>query len=385
MARNESTTWFGTSGRLGSERMDNFTRNGWTISSEYAPVRPWWSLATMVEDVTAVKGATSLQPFRHALAVSRRLPAELADRIYFEDRGARSARPMDFIVGVGDAGRKILAGENPALSLPTSLTRDPVWEGISSLAQRWSVPTDPLNRIERIWLEFDAPAPHRTRSHSGTPGVFVDLPLPDHPARSALLALDALECVVGRAFRKRGIRRSLLRLTERLPSGASLPFAAVFPSRRHTGVRVCLAGVRPGQLAALLPELGETADISGLANTLDRHWRDRFGPAPAVVHLDLAASIPPAIGLEYHLDRGRQRSGRIAEWPFLLRLQAMGLLSTDSLARCAGWPATTRLTMRHRISPSILARRVAHVKIVCRAGPAVTAKVYLAAAATSLP
>ena len=344
---------------------------------------PWWSLAALIEDVTAIDATMPLQPFRHALAVARELPAELAHRIYFEDRGGGWPRPMDFIVGVGKAGRTILSGDNPALSMPASLLCDPWWAGITSLAQRWSTPTDPLSGIKRIWLEFDAPEPRCAAPRSGAPGVFVDLPASEHPVRSVPLALDALECVAGHAFAKTS-RDLLFHLAERLPSGASIAFAAVFPSRRHAGVRVCLTGVRPRQLVALRAEIDEPADISGLSNAVDRHWRDRFGVAPAVIHLDLGNSVRPAIGLEYHFDRGAQRSGRVVEWPFLWHLQTMGFLSTDTLARCARWPATTRTTLRYGISPSVLVRRVAHVKVVCQADSAVTAKVYFAAAATSI-
>ena len=343
---------------------------------------PWWSLAGLVEDAAAHLGPESLHHFQHALAVARALPAELADRVYFEDRGERSGRPMDFIIGVGDAGRRILAGRNPALSLAPSLTRRPVWAGIGKLARRRSVASDPFNVIERILFEFDAPARTGTTPEPCLPGVFVQLPVSEPAVSIAPVTLSALECVTGRALPKE-VRRTFLDLTRHMPDDAVLPFAAAFPSRDGDAIRVCLSGVRSRQLTGLLPALGASASLDVLT-TLDACWPGRAELGPAFVHLDLGRSIRPVIGLEYHFNRIAQRSGRIAEWPFLERLEAMGLLSRDILDRCACWPGRTRTTLRHRLSPSVLVRLTTHAKIVWRAGHPVRAKAYLGAGHTPI-
>ena len=342
---------------------------------------PWWSLAGLVEDVTPHLGPESRQRLQHALAVARILPAEFADRVYFEDRGERSDRPMDFIICVSDAGWRILAGRNPALSLAPSLTRHPAWAGIGRLARRRSVASDPFNATERILFEFDAPARAVATPEPCLPGVFVQLPVSEPAASLAPVTLSALEGVTGRALPK-AVRRTFLDLTRHLRDDTSLPFAAVFPSRDRDTMRVCLSGVGPHQLTGLLPALGASASLDEL--TLDECWPGHAALGPAFVHLDIGDSIRPVVGLEYHFDRDFQRSGQIAEWAFLERLEAMGLLSRDILDRCATWPGRTRTTLRHRLSPSILVRLTTHVKVVWRAGYPLQAKVYFGVGHTSI-
>lgn len=346
-------------------------------------LRPWWSLAGLVEDVAPHLGPESRHRLQHALAVARTLPAEVADRFYFEDRGDGSGRPMDFIIGVGNAGRRILAGRNPALTVAPSLTRDPVWAGICKLARRWSVASDPLNLIERILLEVDAPAELGTTPEPWLPGVFIQLPASESANRLAPVTLSALECVSGGAL-PRAVRRTFLDLTRHLHGKTFLPFAAVFPSRDRDVIRVCLSGVRrPQHLTGLLPALGASASLDVLTG-LDDDWPGRRALGPAFVHLDLGDAIRPVIGLEYHFDRDSQRSGQIAEWPFLERLEAMGLLSRDILERCARWPGRTRTILPHRLSPSVLVRLTTHVKILWQAGHPLQAKVYFGAGHTSI-
>jgi hypothetical protein len=159
----------------------------------------------------------------------------------------------------------------------------------------------------------------------------------------------------------------------------SLPYAGVFPSRDPDTVRVCLVGARPDQLAHLLPGLGSLQGLVELTRDLGRCWPGRAAAAAATIHVDLGASGAPAIGLEYAFDRRAQRSGRIAEWRFLGELESMGLLSRDSVDRCERWPASMRASLRHRLSPSAVLRRLAHVKVVWRPGSRPRAKLYLAA------
>ena len=344
---------------------------------------PWWSLAGLVEDVAPHLGFEARHHLQHALAVARSLPAELADRFYFEDRGDRSGRPMDFIIGVGNAGRRILAGRNPALTVAPSLTWHPVWAGICKLARRRSVASDPLNLIERILLEFDAPTEAGITPEPWLPGIFIQLPMSERAASLAPVTLAALECATGRALSK-AVRRTFLDLTRHLHGETFLPFAAVFPSRDRDVMRVCLSGVRrPQHLTGVLPALGASASLDALT-TLNDCWPGRAALGPALVHLDLGDSIRAVVGVEYIFDRGRQRSGQIAEWPFLERLEAMGLLSRDILDRCARWPGRTRTILRHRLSPSVLVRLTTHVKIVWRAGHPLQAKVYFGAGHTSI-
>jgi hypothetical protein len=354
------------------------------LSQGMATSTPGWSsLAGLVEDVLASAPSESPGCFGHALRVGSTLPAELAEWLYFEDRGGCESRPIDFIIGVGEAGRRILAGRNPALSISELCARDPVWTGIAALARRWSTPSDPLSAIERIWLEFDAGAPGRIPARPSAPGVFIDLPWSRQPAEFAPATLSALERVLGRAFPAE-TRRDFLELARRLPEDVSLPYAGVFPSRDPDTLRVCLAGTRPDRLRHLLPRLGRLPGLVDLTKDLDRRWPGRAAAAAATIHVDLGASVASAIGLEYAFDRRAQWRGRIAEWRFLEELADMGLLSHDSLDRCARWPASRRASLRHRLSPSAVLRRLAHVKIVWRSCNRPEAKLYLAAWHTPL-
>lgn len=304
-----------------------------------------------------------------ARAVAASLPAALSRCLYLECRPGHP-ESADLIVDVDVAGRDILAGRNAVVSLDAR--HDTLaWRGIVQMMRTW---TDPSSRLHRAfvgaWLEFDLPD---DGSSLPSPSLFVDF-APELGNCEAMAALVAAARLAG----DREVPASAFEAIALLPSHATLLYAGIMLARESAPLRLCVMGLANGELAAWLRAAHWPGDVGGLATLLSDLACDGDQSQPAIVHLDAGDALRPGIGLEYPFARRPQLSGTIAEQRLLDALEARALIATVQRAALSTWTGADRRTMPHELWPSLLVRRVNHVKLV-QAGDAVRAKLYLCA------
>jgi hypothetical protein len=322
---------------------------------------------------------------RPVLATAAHLPAALTGWLYLETRLDRDGGPADGIYGVEGAARDILAGTNPAIHLPSALLDRGEWQRVRSLAERWADPASPLYpAIDRVWLEFDAPAQGVTAFGAPVPCVFVDFAAAAYsPARPVDERVDLARAALGPLFGgtlpsalEAGIRRCM----EALPAGAAVPYAGVLLSRGDGSVRLCVRGLPAGSEPGFLAGLGWPGDGPELADRLARLAEMRRGAAtlhPANLHLDVCADgVLPPVGLEYTFERPGQARGILRETAFLDRLVDAGLCTPGKRAGMLRWPGHTTQRLAHQLWRSVAVRRLNHVKAVHHPGAPLRVKAY---------
>lgn len=313
----------------------------------------------------AVRGAASL------------LPAALTPSAYLECRLAEGADDVDLIVRVEASGRDVLAGRNPAVSLPAALRADPAWAAVEAFCRAWADDATLLHAVVgHLWLELDLD-PARPGVVPG-PSLFAAV-APEAAAGMGDAGFAALldacaQPLGGLAAETRGHVRELFRAR---PPGASLPYLGFMLARPERAVRLYMGGVGA---EALPPFLGR-AGWSG------PEAEERVPPLPGVpvevrpriglAHVDVAGGLVPRAGVEYTLGRRPQLEGGIREAGFLHALAEAGYCTPDKRGALLGWPGVEARTLPHELWPSRLARRVNCIKVVHRPGHAPEAKGYL--------
>lgn len=302
-----------------------------------------------------------------------RLPAQLADELYLECRLAAGAPRVDLVLHVRDEGRGVLAGTHPGAALPPALLRRPAWRRLRRFCAEWADPGSAAHAAPGgMWLELDVegPAPERA-----PPGVFLDLrPLAARGASAAechALAAEWLDRLGGRPPPPETLA-SLHRCLRALPPGGSAAYVGLFPGRGGV-VRCCVRGMAAGALPAYLAAAGWEGDRAALEMITDGPLR---GAPLSIVHLDLDGGH--RLGVELALERRGQLAGgaREAAAP-AEELAELGLAAPEKAAALAEWPGWTEEVMPHQPWPSVLARRVNHLKLVLQAGRDPEAKAYL--------
>ena len=341
-------------------------------------VRPAWTAAHALARIAPHVPPALVPPraFAEATALASQLPAALSNWLYLECRLAASAAQTDLAVNVERHQRELLLGLSSA-PLPAPFTRHPAWERVRQLATQWADPASALHEaLEGVWLEFDAdtPAP-------GVPAVFADfLRAPDPLAGIEGRAGPAEEAVavLGGGGVRAATALTLRRCSAELPAGAHLLYAGVMLSRADHRVRLCVYGLGA---EALLPYLravgwpGSPHEIAALTAQLAGAAADRC--APSVLHLDLGDGVLGRLGLEYSLARPDQLRGRVREAPLLDRLVALGLCTPEKRDALLRYPGYEVGVMAHELWPSVIMRRVNHLKVVWAPGCGVEAKAYL--------
>ncbi len=320
------------------------------------------------------------QAFHRLAAGCSDLPAGLTHGIYLECRLSVDAR-VDLVVQVDERGRSILAGANPAVHLPRRLRDHPFWEQVRQLCARWADPSSPLSgSVRGVWLEFDTPGEHETEDVP-LPGVFVKLEpsAPSASERGLESVLAALPGISPDPVRVQAIRRC----AEELRAGAYVSYLGSFAPRGTDAVRVCVVGIGEDALPGYLARVGWSGDPRALHHFLrETGTADgrRLHPGPGMLHLDVDGdAVQPRIGLEYVLERGGQIRGRLHETGFLDRLVELGLCTAAKRDGLLAWPGYSFEDFAHELWPSLVKRRVNHVKLVYEEGRTPQAKAYLCA------
>ena len=324
----------------------------------------------------ALVGVPALERLRRAAS---RLPAALSRCIYLECRPTAPDR-VDLIVDVDASGREILAGRNPAIELSAALRADPTWARVATYMRAWLDPNDRLAAsVADAWLEFDLGGD----DDLPPPSVFVDFAGVVFRDQSPERRFDAL-ARAGHAL-DTSLTESAVAEVRRciaaLPPSAMLLYAGFMLARDTDAIRLCIMGLSPTELASYLRDIRWPGDVDAVhAMTTEFAQRESGGQSqPAIIHLDVGAAIGPNIGLEYPFARHSQLTGDLAEGTFLDALVAREFMTSDYRAALGEWPGHERRTLAHELWPSVVARRVNHVKLVSRDGTAFDAKFYLCA------
>jgi hypothetical protein len=311
------------------------------------------------------------------LGVARLLPAALSQWAYLECRLGEGAAQVDTSVVLGEEGRDLVAGANPAIGLPADLLETDGWRRVRDLCRAWADPsTEVAEWTTGVWLEFDVP---ESADETPVPGVFVYSsreadrpgPLPQAPAG----ARRALEVLRGAPL-PAGLARGLDRCWAALPPGAHAPHVGALLSRGAGSLRVCVTAAAREEIPGYLAALGWPGDAAALAGVLRGLAKDG-APEPAMVQVDVADIARARIGIEYALERTPQAAGVLPRGDFLDALVRRGLCAPEKRQALSAWPGAAVHVLPHQLWPSVVTRRVNHVKLVFDASGPVEAKGYL--------
>lgn len=309
------------------------------------------------------------------------LPAALTHCLYVECRAGGNGA-ADLIVDVDLDGAAVLADANPAIRLSGAQRADPHWAPVIAFARAWRRQDGPLGAdIAGAWLEFDLAGP---ASPSGWPSLFIDFGDDVASGSSADRRLTVVQGVIAATNVALpspvagGIRRAI----EALPGCASLLYMGIMLARGVHTVRLCIMGMSPDVLARYLVRIAWAGDLPRVRALVDAIALDGGQTQPAIVHLDVGASVQATLGLEYPLARVPQRRGEIAETAFLGYLEQQGLLATRERLALLEWIGLDERIRAHELWPSVIVRRVNHVKVVLRPEGAPAVKLYLCAEST---
>ena len=315
--------------------------------------------------------------------VASELPAALSDWLYLEFGLDAASERVDLIVRVTADRRALIAPGHPVQPFGDRLRMHPLWGRVEALARAWTDPAGPLEAtVSGIWLEFDLDP---GRAPEVAPGVFVDFTRAAFTGGSAVERAALAEAAVAPLVRQRRAAPSvaaLRRCFEALPPAVNVPYVGVLLPRGDDLVRVCVSGLGASDIGPYLAAVrwpGPADELDAIVRSL----RDGAGgpmPIIALLHLDVGTRVQPRIGVEFAFGRRSQVRGAVDEVGFLDALVARSLCAPASREVLVRWPGCTTARMRHELWPSIVMRRLNHVKVQYTPGAPLQVKGYLCVA-----
>jgi hypothetical protein len=320
----------------------------------------------------------------HRVEVAARcLRASLTDWLYLECRLDRPPPARtDLIVRVDRRGRHVLAREMPSGLGPADGEVARAWAGVRAVARRWIERRSPWTAaVVGLWLELDL-VPDQTDPPLPAPRLFFDF---DRKARSRQQTdrnpdsiLRPLRSLLG-GSPPPGVRAALERCLRLLPPGAVISSVGVADIERWAGLRLCLTGLAGDGLGPFLKQIGWSGDGDAAAV-----WHralagqvDRSVEGVSLLHLDLSEVIGPRIGLEYTLGDGAAPGARFPQDPLFDALAERGLCDARMRATLGRWPGHGVRVLSHQLWPSLLIRRINHIKVVQDPSGVIESKAYL--------
>ena len=289
------------------------------------------------------------------------LPAVLTDQIYIECRLAGAASRVDLQMRIDRVGARILADRNETATLDRALHSRSVWRQLAGLAGCWLDEQTMGDAIRALWLEFDLPD-HDWSGGLPRPRFFVELETVLGGHRIGRAGRGFLSAQVSRRFAAPARRAS--------PRGRPRPLAGI---RAPPGHRL---RPRPTNVAAaLVPLRAALGDLASSDPDLDPELVRHAPATPIVTHLDVNETILPGVGIELTFERRPQVRGELRERGFLDHLVQAGLCTPE--AGRSARPGHSMARLNHQIWPSLVLRRLNHVKLRFEARRLAEAKAYL--------
>jgi hypothetical protein len=312
--------------------------------------------------------------------ITERLPAALTQRLYLECRLHDAAPAVDLVFCVDEASRERL--RDPSLAwLPHALRTHPLWAGLVRLCSRWANPTSPLHAlIYDLWLEFDVG--ERSRGNDAlVPNVFIGFTASRSAPRDDLwsAAQLSLELLQGWPM-KPEIRSAAEVCLRQLPDGATLSYVGcMYPRGDLDALRLCVAPLGGLALTGYLRRIRWPGSIEELERTFLTLSSGSAGAARAtLLHIDVRETVQPRISIEMAMRQRPQLDGAgVVERHLLDRLCELDLCAAAKRDALMRWPGHTVDILPHQCWPSLVLRRVSHVKLVFEPGCRPMAKTYL--------
>ena len=282
---------------------------------------------------------------------------------------------------------KILAGNHRSISLPSTLSSSPEWQKVQQFCQYWEDPSSPLNQqLLNIWLEFDigqSNPPYAPSLFFGTqPASHHDVHSLAETVFCALANLSP-DAIAGR--RGETLRRIILNPPD---SETHVFQVGVMLAREMPAIRICLRGLKPGQISATLAQWGWQEPAERLNGTIGK-----FETMASRIDLDIdvGEQIGSKIGLECSFGQDAQTVAQMRS--FLQALVEEGLTSTRQADAMLGYnglvhqDTDTQLWHEHLLRMAALQGKdvinylscwLNHIKLVVDADKPLSAKAYLA-------
>lgn len=347
---------------------------------------PMYSLAGTLETVAPHVPPALVPPsaWSRVLSAARCMPAPLTDWIYLECRLLTGApHQVDLIWRLSTAGRDLLVNRDTDVTSLEQLA-GPHWGRLHDLCRRWADPGSVLHRaIDYLWLEFDlAAGADGSPSHIPLPGVFVDFADDPGTRRSCTEPGGVLELVLEILHAGPFAQSTTQRLREclaKIPDGAYVPCVGYFSSRNGEAVRLCVANLDDITLPTYLGDIAWPGSSAGLQRSIAPLAFHRTGQRKGVsmLHLDLTDAVLPKISVECGFAHAPQIRGQLVETALLDELVSRGLCSSSQRDDLKAWPGLSVAVLGHELWPSLVMRRVNHLKVVYEGDRLAEVKAYL--------
>ncbi len=303
------------------------------------------------------------------------LPAAAsADTCGFEMRLTEPEPTADFSIAVVDGP--------VARHLVTEGTGAPPDTPEAWLAKHCAGTPGPDDWIDWMVLAYDIVAGGGARRLA--PMVYLSPASLRHPldvANNQVRIADALGRAAGRNdFNQE--RRSLARMVEALPPGATIVFAAAVPDRRPRFIRLVVVGVTPPQLGSFLDRLAWKGSIPAVLRFLSG-MHDVSTDFMLAIDVAGGGALAP-LGLEMYPNRSNGvddrallstwRTTTASDWRGMVdRLVTMGLCLPEKAAGLITWPKCHNVYEAQEVFR--LSMGINHVKVTFKEGR-VEAKAY---------
>lgn len=329
--------------------------------------------------------------------LSRRLPAGITSLLAFECRLGDEPSDAGFAIAIsGGAEAEALAGH----PLSASFLQQLHWQRLRDFCATWTEPSSVLHsEVKNVCVEFDV-GPGAVAD--STPSVFMGL---QHGVRRSGAGASsdkprpvqkALHALTGR-WVPGSVAQMLYDCVDRLPPQAEVFQLGCMSARADGPLRICVAGLAPGQIASYLSDIRWAGDVGEVAALVDGLVRfvDRIDLA-----LDVSGQVGPRIGLECpFLPRGTPHF--VPQWQaFLGYLVENGLCSDTKRDALISYPGLSHERAEPERWPrplldlsafmgstrvSTVTRALHHGKISLQDGRPTEAKAYLAVQHQWLP
>ncbi len=307
----------------------------------------------------------------------------------------------DFLIcaDAAEAGRKILAGDNYSITLPSFLMEHSVWSNIRDFSSNWDTHTSPMyEKVRNVWLEFDM---DRSGASIPIPSCFFGPePIysnPDQPPQNSLVkgedshphqwvSKTALKLLLGKELPYK-VERQLFNCFDLLPTETYVFQIGVMLARKSDLVRICIRNISPEQILDYLTKINWSGCVSKLKAILTKlsSLVERID-----LDIDVGESILPKIGLECYLSKQPKYEPR---WQlFLDYLVETGLCIPEKRDTLLAYPGYIRERSNRELLPSTLLklskflgseyervffRGLHHIKVVYQPEKPLEAKAYL--------